>query len=46
MKAACKESHAPQPGASGFCNRASESCSYIALRASEVFEKIQITEEL
>ena len=35
-----------QPGASAFCNRASELCSLLASRASEVFWEIQITAEL
>ena len=36
----------PIAQASGFCNHASESCSWLAPRASEVFWEIQITEEL
>ena len=35
MQSACKESPVIQPGSSGFCDRASEFCAYLARRASE-----------
>ena len=35
--AACKESRVRQPGASGFCDRASEFCAQLARRAGEDF---------
>ena len=37
--AACKESRVQQPGASGFCDQASEFCALLARRASEDFSE-------
>ena len=39
MFSACKESRVRQPGASGFCDRASEFCALLARRASEDFSE-------